>query len=127
MVRGLCASVQLSHLLRVEGIVRQVDLRKARHGKAREDGRLRADGVEVVVEEEQLLFPQLDRALLHGGAQEQLVGSEHLAAGATSTQDFLGRALLHAATESSRSVNSVIQPHGSSLSRFEDPVCPCVG
>ena len=77
----MCASVQLSlsHLLRVEGIVRQVDLRKGGHRKPGQHGRLRTDRVKIVCKEEQLLLTQLDGALLDGRTKQQLVRSEHRA------------------------------------------------
>ena len=57
--------------------MRQVDLRKAGHREPREDCRLRSDGVEVVVEEQELLLAELDGALLDRRPQQQLVRREH--------------------------------------------------
>jgi hypothetical protein len=53
-----------ARLLGVEGVVRQVDLGEARHCEAGEHRRLRPDRIEVVVEEVELFFAELDRALL---------------------------------------------------------------
>ena len=44
---------------------------------SRGSARLRGNRGEVGVEEIQLLLTELDRLLLHRGAKQQLVGSEH--------------------------------------------------
>jgi len=48
-----------------------------RHAEAGEQRRLRRDRAEVRIEEVELLLAQLDRLLLDGRAQQQLVGREH--------------------------------------------------
>ena len=51
------------------------------HGEAREQRSLSCDGAEVAIEQIQLLLAKANEILLHMGAEQELVGREHLSIG----------------------------------------------
>jgi len=51
------------------------------HGEAREQRSLSCDGAEVAIEQIQLLLAKANEILLHMGAEQELVGREHVSIG----------------------------------------------